>query len=243
MRPDMQEIIIDRPRRGSRYKYKDFRRSERGHQRGMKRPYGYDRKSQTDVLGPLERFLKSNVGRPWNKVWSEVCQQADSRTVVGSHLRDHVLYFVNLYVRIDNDGVYSTGGMGGYHSRFPLVDTFYVHPNTGLLCYIRKGKPKWSQPESKIVRYHGLEFYKHNDVWYEIETHPINKKDPSMIFYDSNRRQHYNRDVFGYIISDYIWPASGVDSCFKAYGEKVYATVKRQIGKRMIRKIEKYIGK
>jgi hypothetical protein len=43
-----------------------------------------------DRLSPLRRWLRSNVGRPWAKVYSELCQRYDARTVKGWHLRDHV---------------------------------------------------------------------------------------------------------------------------------------------------------
>jgi hypothetical protein len=44
-----------------------------------------------DRLAPLWRWLRSHLGRPWTKVFQELCREADRRTMKGRHLRDHVL--------------------------------------------------------------------------------------------------------------------------------------------------------
>jgi len=45
-----------------------------------------------DKLGPAERWLERQVGRPWNKVRSELFARFDIRTTPGRHiLFDHVL--------------------------------------------------------------------------------------------------------------------------------------------------------
>jgi hypothetical protein len=54
-----------------------------------------------DRLNPLRRFLAANCGRPWAKVYAEICAFADSRTVRGYHLRTHVWSLVVL----DNLGI------------------------------------------------------------------------------------------------------------------------------------------
>jgi hypothetical protein len=37
-----------------------------------------------DHISPLRGFLRKNVGRPWDKVYSEFCEHADPRGVRGS---------------------------------------------------------------------------------------------------------------------------------------------------------------
>ena len=45
-----------------------------------------------DKLGPARRWLRSQVGRPWNKVRSELFARFDTRTTAGRHiLFDHLL--------------------------------------------------------------------------------------------------------------------------------------------------------
>ncbi|HEX6767239.1 MAG TPA: hypothetical protein VF103_17195 [Polyangiaceae bacterium] len=46
----------------------------------------------SDKLAPAERWLRSQVGRPWNKVRSELFARFDTRTTAGRHiLFDHLL--------------------------------------------------------------------------------------------------------------------------------------------------------
>jgi hypothetical protein len=48
-----------------------------------------------DKLGPMYRWLQSQVGRPWNEVRSEVAQKFDTRTTAGRHIvHDHLLQSV-----------------------------------------------------------------------------------------------------------------------------------------------------
>lgn len=49
-------------------------------------------KEFTDKLNPMYRWLRSQIGRPWSEVRSEVAQKFDSRTTAGRHiLFDHLL--------------------------------------------------------------------------------------------------------------------------------------------------------
>jgi hypothetical protein len=49
-----------------------------------------------DKLSPAERWLESQVGRPWSKVRSELFARFDTRTTAGRHiLFDHLLKDVN----------------------------------------------------------------------------------------------------------------------------------------------------
>jgi hypothetical protein len=68
----------------------------------------------SDKLNPAERWLRAQVGRPWNKVRSELVQRFDSRTVAGRHvLFGHVLPWVkgetNSFIRprfrVDDHGI------------------------------------------------------------------------------------------------------------------------------------------
>ncbi len=45
-----------------------------------------------DKLAPTRRWLASHVGRPWDKVYAELCATFDRRTVAGRHIvDDHML--------------------------------------------------------------------------------------------------------------------------------------------------------
>lgn len=48
-----------------------------------------------DKLGPAQRWLDAQIGRPWNKVYSELRARFDSRTIAGKHVvDDHLLQWV-----------------------------------------------------------------------------------------------------------------------------------------------------
>jgi hypothetical protein len=86
MRADMKHVIIDRPRiGGSGGKSRPAKGSKRRWQRipledqpktesnAPKRLYGSNCKSLNEHLAPLRRWLRSNCGRLWNEVHSEIC--------------------------------------------------------------------------------------------------------------------------------------------------------------------------
>jgi hypothetical protein len=48
-----------------------------------------------DKLGPAKRWLAAQVGRPWAKVYADLCARFDTRTTAGRHVvHDHMLPWV-----------------------------------------------------------------------------------------------------------------------------------------------------
>jgi hypothetical protein len=102
MRKDMKDLLLDTGRHGGSYgKYASSRRAELkradpddlpSHVSSSRRRGGG--KEQGDRLNPLRQFLKKNCGRPWADVYAEICEFADSRTIRGYHLRQHVWQYV-----------------------------------------------------------------------------------------------------------------------------------------------------
>lgn len=180
------EIVIERPRNGMRLsstKVKGFQKSlqkltEIASEEGLLTPYLIKTRTRTkylsDHLGPLHRLLRSKVGKPWDEVYSELRRRLDFNTVTGLHVLSHVWDFVYKDVEIIEGEVYVKpgtwhfgGGFGGKRDRF------YVHPETGILCFFESfpsiWQPKQSTQSEKIVidSYH--EYHKINDFWYEVE--------------------------------------------------------------------------
>ena len=119
MRRDMFKVIVERPRRfgpGGWTRGRPPRDAEDGPSHaGMRRPYDswHERKELNENLAPLRRYLMKQVGRPWNKVFSEICEHLRTDSTVQEHVRRHLGDFVAIH---------------GRDSR-PL----YVDPRTGLL--------------------------------------------------------------------------------------------------------------
>jgi hypothetical protein len=149
MRPDMAKVIVERPRikghwchvaKGRKTQLRRALESGEGtpiHE-GIKRPY-QAHKVLNEHLGPLRRYLDKQVGRPWDKVFSEICQHINRSNPVQDHVRDHVEDYVIRNVVVI-DGELCAGGGTRWRSRYgtPLREMYgrhlwYVCPKTGLL--------------------------------------------------------------------------------------------------------------
>ncbi len=191
MREDMSKVVIERPRSGhSLPGYKTRLRirhydPEKDYEDLPKRVSGsrskYVRAGETkyfsDFLSPLRRFLHTIVGRPWDKVYSEMKEILDVRKVTGRHVFEHVDREVVTRPLIGDDGELYKLDYGG---RIQPIYEFYVDPRTGLLCW-SDNSPPWRQlrklrklerdaPEAKRVLLSVNTCYaKLNGIWYFIE--------------------------------------------------------------------------
>ena len=147
MRRDMSKVVTEAPRRGHENPSRKWGRRLGKHEydlddHGPSRApiarhhqYGWEAKEFSDVIGPLRRYLRKQVGRPWNKVWSEITSTLDSRSLTGRHIFTHVWQEVARDVSIGADGrIYEVQPWAGER----LVDGLFVHPNTGLLAFTRQ---------------------------------------------------------------------------------------------------------
>src|SRR5207244_2148033 len=99
----------------------------------MRRYSGRGDKYFNEHLGPLRRFLHSNVGRPWDKVYSEICQHVDRGNVVQKHILTHLFEYVIVDVEmIDGEPYRKARSRSAYHSN-PLrgPNQWYVCPKSG----------------------------------------------------------------------------------------------------------------
>jgi hypothetical protein len=71
------------------------------------------------------------VGRPWDKVWSEITRNLDSRSLTGQHIFDHIKWEVEQHVLLRQGGSLYCARW----SEIVPVSGLYVHPTTRLLCY------------------------------------------------------------------------------------------------------------
>lgn len=141
MRRDMFEVIIERPR-GAGW------RNTTGKRHGERRYWeeapawqpvsrGRGGKELNENLAPLRRFLQSRVGRPWNKVRSEMSAVLSPRSAVQKHVFDHLKQMVEENaVLIDGHACYppSRAYWRGAEIRADdFFGGFYVCPRTGLL--------------------------------------------------------------------------------------------------------------
>lgn len=194
MRKDMSKVVTERPRVGHwlpsrktrmrihRYDpdkdYDDLPKRISGsrskHVRTQEKiERGRDVKEFSDLIGPLQRFLRGNVGRPWDEVFSEMKQTLDSRKVTGNHVFEHVRWEVELHPVIGADGyVYKKYP---HYRESRLSNDLYVDPRTGLLCWAEqkpKRKPQPDQPDQPekmhIPRGKNCGYFKLDGIWHFI---------------------------------------------------------------------------
>lgn len=162
MRADMAKVIVERPRKKGRgwHKPKGYQRRLRRYgddgppaREGIKECWQGGTKYLNEHLGPLRRYLDKQVGRPWDKVFSEICARIDRNSAVQDHVRDHVEDYVTTQV-ILIDGV-PCNGEGGWNYGKPLHQfryrPWYVCPRTGLLRRAKmasRRRPRGPKPET-----------------------------------------------------------------------------------------------
>lgn len=153
MRRDMSKIIVERLREGSRWK--TWRRTgrfdpsrivldEEGEDDLSQGRAAYRRatkssrhaKSLNENLAPLRRYLLAQTGRPWDAVWSDICEHLKPTNTVQQHVRDHIDDFVAVRTSLKDGCIYFS--RPGY-APCPLDDSkwrqplLYVDPATGVL--------------------------------------------------------------------------------------------------------------
>ena len=143
MRADMYEVLIERPRSGWRLKH---RRGNKPQVRDWDGEDGFEDRTAPrprrtkwfdDHLQPLRRWLRAQVNRPWDKVYSELRATIDGRSVTGRHLLDHVRQEVAVDCELRADGKVYPKAAYGSRSETPIVG-LYVHPRTGLLRHVER---------------------------------------------------------------------------------------------------------
>jgi hypothetical protein len=134
MREDMYKVIVERPRRskGGYAAAARLRKDFDGPMRlGMRAGYGY--RDLNENLAPLRRYLHAQIGRPWNKVFSEICAGIDRRNTVQQHIHQHIRDFIAIDVDIRAGRLVDLSVRWGFlRSDFGIFQELYVDPRTGL---------------------------------------------------------------------------------------------------------------
>lgn len=190
MRSDMAKVIVERPRYGSRMRghskgyWKKLQRvpADELPKRERIKPTSGDTKSLNEHLGPLQRFLQKQVGRPWDKVFAEICAHISRDSAVQDHVRDHVGDFVALKV-IEIGGVlHEVTRWGGL---FPLEKGWrfqfsYVCPKTGLLKRLKRiRRPRRQadqQPTVQVSLDFETSFIRRSGLWHRVRFQAFPKK-------------------------------------------------------------------
>jgi hypothetical protein len=144
MREDMYKVIVERPRRGKEgdAAAARLRNSIDGPMRlGMRAGYGY--RHLNENLAPLRRYLRGQIGRPWNKVFSEICTGIDRRNTVQQHIHQHIGDFIAINVERREGRLVNLADRWRY-SNTGVSQELYVDPGSGLIR-LNKHYRSWRQ--------------------------------------------------------------------------------------------------
>jgi hypothetical protein len=234
MRSDMFKVIVERPRciypkkAGSAYPRgelegrwsPDFELAPA--REGMGSGYGWKRLNEN--LRPLVRYLQSNVGRPWWKVYSEIAQHLSIGSAVQKHVLDHLHDFVEENAVIRDGRVMRPGGSAPLVARgWRLL--FFVCPRSGLLRLAPRA-PRWAPPpRPRLPKLpDGRYAWKSGEVWYALTVAPI-PRDVCAMRSLRDARDHLT------LYDHAFCRGSSSDPLFS---RKWYAVTKRQLGRRDI---------
>jgi hypothetical protein len=240
MRADMGKVLVERPRlkvcRYSPGPEKGYRkRIERCYEddgspparESIKKRYGANRKYFNEHLGPLRRFLDSNVGRPWDKVYSEICRHVDRGNVVQKHILTHLFdYVVTNVILIDGEPCRGTAYARQYGESVRTSASYhqwYVCPKSGLLRksrYVpRKRKLRRPEPPRRVVLNKTQMCLFLGGQWELVKVAPV----PDLY------SQHRGHDV---ILKRNMSIYGSDAEAVRFYGANVYATARRPLSRR-----------
>jgi len=179
MRSDMAKVLCEKARNGS---------AELSHKTGgrinLKNDFDDDFDSGPTHLGmgrdrqdrrkirdkswvgnenPIDRYLESSVGRPWNDIYSELCEVFSK-----AHVRRRLKWFLKYRVArqiVWRDGVmYNLG-----HWVCRKVDGLYVDPTTGILS-VHKEDNSWRAAAAKTKAEGPKHIYWYGTTYFQLET-------------------------------------------------------------------------
>ena len=235
MKKDFAKVIVERPRRGhsqrsgAKGEKRDLQRlplDALAMRQSMRAPYGYNERKEThERLAPLRRYLSSQVGRPWDQVYSDICHVAKGDMINGRKLIDSLRWEGDQNVNIV-DGVlvgrwgYTVGG-----------GELFVHPESGLLSRAEtRPRRRWlPQTRFEIVVDDALHRYvKLDGIWYfvtlaAIPGEEVTERPYDMVLKESPFPKH-------------LQPAWG-NEFTRNWGAPLYAAEKRQANKREIQRL------
>jgi len=191
----------------------------------------------------LHRFLRSRVGQPWDKVYSEICAEADLRSFPGHHLREWLEYEVEQNCTLDDNG--EVRDHRGHRIQNSYSEEFYVHPKTGILEYDGRRKRKPQTTTQTVFEMDGMLYHEHQGIWYRVRMQEL-KKRPSRFLGNSymvyDEWDGLNDVMLKGLDSSYPWQT--VHILEKEYGHSPngivwYCTWKQSANSKEIAKLKK----
>lgn len=270
MRSDMKKLLCERPRngggnarKGRDYKhYDDMPFKQTMSRRGQ---YGYNSKELNEYLAPLQRWVRKQVGRNWDTVFSEICSNIMGSNPVETHILQHLDGFICINTQRCSTDESKTGlvyhqafGSQWYDSRCHVREgELYVDPDTKIIRIAKnlvkaKKKPKSENRARKLDGKSAA--LKINGVWYSVDLVKVEKRDRFVWNHDvpladritSNKNYSHGYNKTEYIIDgkmysfipSYLSLESYFDSpwaCARFFGDRFVGINKKQMTSKELR--------
>lgn len=231
MRSDMAKVIVERPRHGSRSpsQKKGYRKYIQGTAvedlprcEPLPGRWKGRQKWLNEHLGPMRRFLRSNVGRPWNCVHKDLCEHVSFDNAVQGHVLAHIHEYVSTHVEVhDSSTVYSQSEWRvGIRLR---ANAMYVCPTTGILKVVQSSRR--IAPTTRVAVGNDVLCLWRDNAWWEVRV---------------RSKENVASDRWD------VWLERSVSKlteqeCELNYGSNVFATSKRPLKSQESRKLYKKI--
>lgn len=172
MRSDLNKLLCEHERYGSKRGYKEVRRDRTfdlydedgpiGNREGMRWRYKFhwNEKEFGENLNPLYGIIRKNVGRKWDDIFSELCQVFDTRSVINRHILIHLDGMVEINNIFFEDGeLWIRSNYSGTRLLKDDGTEYYVDPRDGVL-YRNEAYRSWGYNRRKIAEERRLERWK-----------------------------------------------------------------------------------
>ncbi len=253
VREDMYKVIVERPRRGKEggAAAARLRRDFDGPMRlGMRAGYGY--RNLNENLAPLRRYLRAQLGRPWNKVFSEICAGIDRRNTVQQHIHQHIRDFIAIDVEVREGRLVDRADRWKFlRSDFGFFQELYVDPRSGLIRLNRHYRA-WRRDAAAHRKREAAETAARRrvldertllllleDIWYRVEVGVLpGERVVENVIEGKAHRQVLAEPRYDVVLRKPISRAMQAEmrQCKEIYGSmNLYAVSKRQISTREIK--------
>ena len=239
MRADMAKVLVERPRTGramAKYKRKGTVRealwSEREdaqttHASMRSKKYRWWYKDLNENLAPFWRFIDGCVGRPWAKVYAEICEHVDRSSAVQAHILQHVWDRIERNPIYRDGKVYSLprfiGELREIDRRSYYIDRLGILRRGVAMSYRQQQALRKDSPRYVVLSPGRVAKQDESGNWYEVA---VAEKPRDVIVRDA----WLNRELVGE--SEYGW-----DPVVEYGGKLLYAVSKRAMNSREISRL------
>jgi hypothetical protein len=198
----------------------------------MRTRAGYGARALNENLAPLRRYLRSQVGRPWSKVFSEISANIDRRSTVQQHIYQHIDDFIAIQVeRRDGRLVDLKPGWRPVAANEGLLQELYVDPRTGLIR-VNKDYQHWNAQRTERRKREQADLDKRRRV---IDEHTLLLLLEG-IWYRVGLEALPTEPQYDVVLRRKVSHAEPDDDRKHLYGcARLYAVSKRQLSKRELR--------